>query len=63
MAQRNKPVKGHKVDLLLDCNHVKTEEIEAAVFLPRPGEIRYCETCKKSRLISKVGQMTWNDDE
>lgn len=64
MAIKNKPVGTHAVDLLLDkCFHVKTEKIEAAIYLPNVGEERYCETCKQTRKISKVGSMYWLDDE
>lgn len=61
--QKNKPVGGHRVDLLLDCGHVKSEAIEAAVYLPREGEERTCATCHKVRNISKVGSMYWIDKE
>lgn len=61
-AIKNKPVKGHQIDLLLSCKHVLREPIEAAVFAPNTGEERHCPKCRKQVTILKVGSIIWDDE-
>lgn len=63
MANKNKPVGGHRIDLLLQCGHVLQEPIEAAIYTPKEGESRTCPRCKQQTIILKIGSMYWVDEE
>lgn len=45
----------HEVDLLLSCACIAYEEIEAAIFIPKVGEPRYCSKHKQNVTITRVG--------
>ena len=52
----------HAIDILLGCRHINIEQIEAAIFVPRVGEIRICNVCGKQTIIAKVGTPYWIDE-
>lgn len=60
---KNRPVGGHEVELLLSCNHMNREPVEAAIFVPSIGEKRVCQTCSKLVIVLKVGTPYWVDKE
>ena len=45
----------HEVDLLLSCACIAYETIEAAIFIPKIGEARYCSKHKQAVSIIRVG--------
>ena len=59
--QKNKPVGTHTVSLLLSCSHIIEEELEAVIYIPRTGDMRWCAKHKNNFEVVKVGSPTWND--
>ena len=44
-----------KVEILLDCGHVNTIDIEAEIFVPQVGTVLVCQKCSKSQKVLKIG--------
>lgn len=65
MPPENKPVGSHAVDYLLECGHVNEEKIDAAIFLPKVGDVRVCKrtSCKQRTKIKQVFSPYWLDAE
>ncbi len=67
----NKKVGGHTITLILRCGHeilVKvnqigtlTESLEAVIYTPHVGDMRYCITHERQSTIVRVGVPVWND--
>lgn len=63
MPLKNNPVGHHEVDYYLECGHVNKEKIEAAIFVPKVGDTKTCNTCKNSTKIVRVLSPYWVDAE
>jgi hypothetical protein len=53
----------HEVDLLLSCGCISLERIEAAIYLPHKGDIRFCTKHDRGVFIKRVGNPYYVDDK